>query len=324
MQRAAPGTPLESIARSVPEVRVAEAWRRASVSIATREPASDAAPANESKRFAISGYPDNTQLFKLPLVQGRAIRVGAADEALMTRGLRDAYPQLKTGSSVELQFRERRVTVTVVGMIEQIGSPTMYANFATFDAVTSLGDQSQAVRVKAHTPDIEAVVNDVDQAFLNARIPPGQIISRAMIRDSLDEHFMVVGEVVKMVALVAALIGAIVLAATTGLNVLERTRETGIIRTLGATPSRILAIFLAEATAITIVSALLAVCIALPLSRFVLNVAERTLLHVTVPMRLSMYGLTLLGSAALIVLLTVWVVTKLSLRKSVRDAIASE
>ena len=56
----------------------------------------------------------------------------------------------------------------------------------------------------------------------------------------------------------------------------------------------------------------------------VLNVAERTLLQVTVPMRFSMYGLALLGSGALIVVLTVWVVTKLSLRKSVRDAISYE
>ena len=324
MQLAAPGAQLEAIARSVPDVQIAEAWRRARVSIATLEPVSDAAPANESRQFTISGYPGSTQLFKLPVVQGRAPHADATNEVLMTRSLRDAYPQLQTGNSVELQFNDRRAKVNVVGMAEQIGLRAMYTNFATFDAVTGLGDQTQAVRVKARTPDIETVVNKVDQAFLNARIPPGQIVSRAMIRDSLDEHFMVVGEVTRMVAFAAALIGAIMLAATTGLNVLERTREIGVIRTLGATPNRILAIFLAEATAITLMSALLAVCIAVPLSRAILNLAERALLHVSVPMQLSIYGLALLGSGALIVVLTVWLVTKISLRKSVREALAYE
>ena len=324
MQLAAPGAQLEAITRSVPDVQIAEAWRRAGVSIATLEPASDAAPANESRRFTISGYPNSTQLFKLPVVQGRAPHADATNEVLMTRSLRDSYPQLQTGTSVELQFRDRRAKVNVVGMAEQIGSRAMYTNFATFDAVTGLGDQTQAVRVKTRTPDIETVVKKVDQAFLNARIPPGQIVSRAMIRDSLDEHFMVVGEVTRMVAFAAALIGAIMLAATTGLNVLERTREIGVIRTLGATPNRILAIFLAEATAITLMSALLAVCIAVPLSRAILNLAERTLLHVSVPMQLSIYGLALLGGGALIVVLTVWLVTKISLRKSVREALAYE
>ena len=324
MQLAAPGAQLEAIARSVPDVQIAEAWRRARVSIATLEPVSDAAPANESRQFTISGYPGSTQLFKLPVVQGHAPHAGATDEVLMTRSLRDAYPQLQTGTSVELQFNDRRAKVNVVGMAEQIGLRAMYTNFATFDAVTGLGDQTQAVRVKARTPDIETVVKKVDQAFLNARMPPGQIVSRAMIRDSLDEHFMVVGEVTRMVAFAAALIGAIMLAATTGLNVLERTREIGVIRTLGATPNRILAIFLAEATAITLMSALLAVCIAVPLSRAILNLAERALLHVSVPMQLSIYGLALLGSGALIVVLTVWLVTKISLRKSVREALAYE
>ena len=324
MQLAAPGAQLEAIARSVPDVQIAEAWRRARVSIATLEPVSDAAPANESRQFTISGYPGSTQLFKLPVVQGRAPHAEATNEVLMTRSLRDAYPQLQTGTSVELQFNDRRAKVNVVGMAEQIGLRAMYTNFATFDAVTGLGDQTQAVRVKARTPDIETVVKKVDQAFLNARMPPGQIVSRAMIRDSLDEHFMVVGEVTRMVAFAAALIGAIMLAATTGLNVLERTREIGVIRTLGATPNRILAIFLAEATAITLMSALLAVCIAVPLSRAILNLAERALLHVSVPMQLSIYGLALLGSGALIVVLTVWLVTKISLRKSVREALAYE
>ena len=324
MQRLAPAAQLEAVARSVAEVQIAEAWRRAGVIIATREAATDAAPANESRRFTLSGYPDKTQLFKLPVVKGRAPRADASDEVLITRSLRETYPQLQLGKSVDLQFRDRRSTVSVVGMVEQIGSPALYTNFASFDAVTALGDQSQSVRVKARMFDIETVVSNVDQAFLNARTPPSQIVSRTMIRDSLDEHFVVVGEVMRMVAFAAALIGAIVLAATTSLNVLERTRETGIIRTLGATPGRILAIFLAEAAAITLTSALLAVCIALPLSRMVLNIAERTLLQVTVPMRFSMYGLALLGNGALIVVLTVWVVTKLSLRKSVRDAISYE
>ena len=71
-------------------------------------------------------------------------------------------------------------------------------------------------------------------------------------------------------------------------------------------------------------SALLAVCIAVPLSRAILNLAERALLHVSVPMQLSIYGLALLGSGALIVVLTVWLVTKISLRKSVREALAYE
>ena len=322
MQSAVPGAHLEVIAAALPEVQIAEAWRRATVSMAKSD--AGTAQLSENSRIALSGYPQSTQLFKLPIVKGRAPRAGSTDEVMITRSLREALPELQVGKVVDLQFRERRAKVTIVGEVEQIGSPVMYTNLGTFDTVTALGDMSQALRIKSRSADIDSVVNTLDQALLNARQVPSQLISRAMLRDSLEEHFAVVGDVVRMVALAVALVGAIILAATTGLNVLERTRETGIIRTLGATLRRVTAIFLAEAAGITILSTLLAIVIAWPLSRVILDVSERTLLHVTVPMRISMSGLVQLGVGALIVVMTVWLVTKYSLRKSVRDAISYE
>ena len=95
----------------------------------------------------------------------------------------------------------------------------------------------------------------LDQALLDARMPPGQLITRAMVRDALDEHFKVVGDVLRMAALAAALLGAIVLAAGTGFNVLERTREIGVLRALGATARGIAGMLLAEGAAIAFVAA---------------------------------------------------------------------
>ena len=183
---------------------------------------------------------------------------------------------------------------------------------------------TNAVRVKARGPNIAELANALDQALLQARLAPGQIISRTMVRDSLEEHFKVVGEVIRMAALAAALLGAIMLAATTGLNVLERTREIGIIRTLGATPRRIGAIFLAEGAAITVVSTLLSIAISLGLSRTILDVAERGLLYVTVPMQFSFIGLAILCSGALVIILMVRLTLAYSLRRSVRDALTYE
>ncbi|MEQ1516384.1 MAG: ABC transporter permease [Usitatibacteraceae bacterium] len=327
LQQSTPVAQLVGIARSVAEVDIAEAWRRASVNIALEQPreSANASPTQtERSRFALVGYPEDTQLFKVPVTQGRAPRAGATDEVLVTRSLRQLFPQLAPKSSVTLAFRERRINVTVVGVVEEIGAGTMYANAATFEAITALGGNSNVVRIKTRSHSIDAVANALDQAFLNARIVPAQIITRAMVRDALEEHFKVVGEVIRMVALAAALFGAIVLAAATGLNVLERTRETGIVRTLGATPRRIAVLFLGEAVAVTVASALLSITIAVPLSRTLLNMAERTLLNMTVPMQFSMQGLLLLGFGILLVLTMVLLTLAYSLRSSVRESLAYE
>ncbi len=324
MQRPLPAAQLEAIARGVPEVETAEAWRRAGVNIALPAGSAGEPPINENRRVTLSAYPPDTQLFRLPVVRGRAPAPDANNEVLITRNFRDSYPLLQVGSKFDLLFRGRRAPVTVVGMVEEIGSPAMYTNFSTFETLTALGDQSSSVRVKIRGDQVELVSSALDQAFLKARLPPGQIISRAMVRDALEEHFKVVGDVIRMVALAAALVGAIILAATTSLNVLERGREIGILRTLGATPRRIASLFLAEGASITLFGFILSIAISIPMTLAMLNAAENRLLHVAVPMQFSWLGFGILSSGAVVILLTVLIAVAFSLRKSVRDVLAYE
>jgi putative ABC transport system permease protein len=242
----------------------------------------------------------------------------------VTRRLQTSYPTLQVGSSAALQFRDRKATVKVVGLVEEIAMPLMYAPASTFEAVTALGDNASAVRVKTRSPQITLVASALDQAFLQAHLVPSQVIPRTMVREALDEHVKVVGDVIRMVALASALVGAIVLAATTVLNVIERRREVGILRALGAGPARIAALFLAEGGSITLISAALSIALSLVLTRVLLNAAERGLVHVTVPMQFSWGGLGILASGALVVLLMVALALGFSLRKSVREILAYE
>lgn len=355
MQRPVPAAQLETIARAVPGVKIAEAWRRVRVNLspmvstAVSTPASSPTsllPVGEINRVALTGYPADTQLFKLPIVQGRAphpitaggtaASAGAPIEVLITRALQDAFPQLQVGDTVALRYGEsgkrgerderdeKAATVKIVGVIEEIATLALYAEFAAFDALTGLGDASALLRVKTNDDQIELVVKLLDQALLDARMTPAQIFSRTVTRDSLEEHFKVVGDVIRMVALAAALVGAIMLAATTILNITERTREIGILRTLGATPRGIAALFLAEGASVTLLSFILSVGLSIGLTLAILRVAERTMLHVAAPLHFSMQGLAILCSGAIVVLLTVVLAVAHALRKSIRESIAYE
>jgi putative ABC transport system permease protein len=248
LQRPAPSATLEAVAAKVSGVSRAEAWRRASVSISTS--ASPTGAEVESSRFAFSGYPAGSRLFTLPVVAGRAPAQDARGEALASWALQEIYPAIAAGKTVEVKFRERRVPLTIVGLVEQIGAPAMYAPFNAYDAVAALGDSALSLRVKGSGADVDELANRLDQAFLDARHAPSQVISRNLVRDSLDEHFDVVGGVMRVVALAAALIGAIVLVGTAAFNVAERRREVGVLRALGATPGRIRSVFLVEGGAI--------------------------------------------------------------------------
>lgn len=325
LQRPATAQAIETVARAIPGVEAAEAWRRAGVTLA---PAASAGA--QTRRIALTGFPEDSRLFRLPVVQGRKPARDATTEIVVTRALQDAIPALQEGVQTTLQFRERQLPVRIVGVVEEIAAPVMYANFRTIDALTGLGDASTVLRVKVSGvaggagDQIELVANALDRAFLAARMAPAQVFTRNMLRDSLDEHFRVVGDVIRMVALAAALIGAIMLAATTALNVLERDREIGILRTLGALPRHIASLFWMEAASVTLLGLLLAIAVSIPLTLAMLHAAETRLLHVAVPMQFSLQGLVILLGGALVVLLTILATVRRSLRQSVRESLAYE
>lgn len=322
LQRPVPPAQLESVARAVPDVEIAEAFRRAGVTIVPDEGAP--ASVSESRRLLFYGYPPATRLMKLRLQEGRWPRDDESGAIVVSRLVQSAAPGSQLDREITLKFRDRRAKVRVVGVVEEIGAPTIYSSFSTFEAVTGLGDASQVVRVKATAGHEQAIANALDQALLDAHLAPSAANTRNQFRTALDEHFAVVTAVMKMVALAAALIGAISLVASVSLSVLERAREIGVIRALGATPRAVLGIFLIEGSAVAILGALISIAASIYFAQALNGKASRELLHVGVPLYISRVGLGVLFSGAFVVLLGVLLSVRRVLRMSVREALSYE
>jgi putative ABC transport system permease protein len=322
LQRAAPAAQLEAVARAVPDVEIAEAFRRASVNLIADD--NGAVAVRESRRMLLCGYPGETKLLRLPLSEGHWPAATEPDTVVIDRHVQEAEPGLRLGDEITVRFRERKTKVRIAGIVEEIGSPVIYAAFPTFESITALGDASAVLRVKTQGDHQDLVPGALEQALLDARLTPSLVNTKSEFRASLEEHFAVVGGVMKMIALASALIGAITLIATVCLGVIERGREIGVIRAIGARPRSVIAIFLVEGGAVAFLSAILSVAGGILFARLLNGMAERQLLHVAVPLYVSRVGLGLLSAGALLVVLGVWLSVSRILRVSVRDALAYE
>ncbi|MEY2577267.1 MAG: putative transport system permease protein [Verrucomicrobiota bacterium] len=318
LQRTAPAAQLEAVARGVPDVEIAEAFRRASVNLIADD------NVREGRRMLLCGYPVATKLLRLPLSEGHWPAATEPDTVVINRHVQEAEPGLRLGDEITVKFRECKTKVRVAGIVEEIGSPVIYAAFPTFESVTALGDASAVLRVKTQGDHQDLVAGALEQALLDARLTPSLVNTKSEFRASLEEHFAVVGGVMKMIALASALIGAITLIATVCLGVIERGREIGVIRAIGARPRSVIAIFLVEGGAVAFLSAILSVAGGILFARLLNGMAERQLLHVAVPLYVSRVGLGLLSAGVLLVVLGVWLSVNRVLRMSVRDALAYE
>jgi putative ABC transport system permease protein len=90
-------------------------------------------------------------------------------------------------------------------------------------------------------------------------------------------------------ALLMAVVGILGLTSTVSMNVLERTREIGVMRAIGATPKKIRTLIVLEGITIGILSILLAFVVSLVLSyymgEFIGSISFRTSLGLTISMQ---------------------------------------
>jgi hypothetical protein len=331
LQRPMAPAALAALARDIPGVAVAEAWSRDSVEI-VREDAAPAAHgpsghagAHQGVTVQLSGYPTATRLPRLTIREGRWPAPGEAGAAVATRPLQRRVHGVNVGAEITLQHHGQRTNVRVVGLVDEISTQALYVEAPVFEAITGTRELAAELRVRVRDRDqLDAIVAAVDQVLLDPRLAAGPITTRRGIRESYDEHFRGVLALCIIVAVAAALIGAICLVAFACLGVLERAREIGVIRTLGATPHDVMRMFLAESGIIAGASLALGVGIAVPASIAFNDFTSGFALLIPIPLVFSWGALAAVCAGVPVVMLAVWLAISRMLHISVRDILAYE
>ncbi len=116
-------------------------------------------------------------------------------------------------------------------------------------------------------------------------------MTREAFARSATDHFAIVLLVLATAAAAAFLVGGLGLATSMSLNVLERAREIGVMRAIGATSGAVPRLLALEGAAVALASALLAAALALPLSAAVGRIVGEHGLHAELPFTVSLAAL---------------------------------
>jgi putative ABC transport system permease protein len=273
--RAVPVDSLESLVRREPGVRSAEAW--GGVRALVMRPDSLVAAS-----FPLVALPATTEQLALPVVSGRWLLDSVGGELVINTRVAHLLPAAAVGERLTLTIEGRQVTLRVVGIVESGPAPVAYLSRHSF---TAMGGESGArtVVIRATSRDVAAqseLIDRVRERFTSVGIAVanGQLIeaNRVVIEDHL---LMVAGFLLAMSGL-AIVVGGLGLASTMSLAVLERTREIGVMRAIGATHRAILSIILVEGVVVGVLSWLLAIPLSVPISRWLGDSFGRIMLPV--------------------------------------------
>jgi len=111
------------------------------------------------------------------------------------------------------------------------------------------------------------LAKEIKEHFDSRGLRVSSVETIASIRENIENQFLVIVIFLAIMAVLIAIVGGLGLMGTMSINVLERTREIGVMRAVGASDIAVLKIFLVEGLFIGLLSWLIGAILSLPISR---------------------------------------------------------
>ena len=170
-----------------------------------------------------------------------------------------------------LRLGHRQASWRVVGVTREPFSPALgYIPLAHLEELGGQRGMANSLRLVLERQDpasISAVKASLDENLEREGVRAQTSLSNADRRVGFDEHMRMIYVFLIVMSAVLAAVGGLGLMTTMSLNVLERRREMGVLRAIGASPRTVWLIVVAEAVATASLSWALAALVAWPFSR---------------------------------------------------------
>jgi len=219
---------------------------------------------------SIEGIPAGSDFYKPMMVAGRWIVPGDGHAVVITRDTAEKN-HIQVGDTVTLDLGDLgKDQWQVVGLYDPVfaggfNTDTIYVPLDALYLVTKKYNQGTMLYIR--TTSHEAAFTDklttqLKNQFENRGVKVAVSQTQAALRKTNDFQFSMVIWMMLALSIIVALVGAIALMGALSIGVIERTKEIGVLRAVGARSRTILGIFVMEG----VLQGLLSWLIAIPVS----------------------------------------------------------
>lgn len=316
---------VESIEREalrVPGISAAESWG----GISTRLQRADG---TQSDYYQIIAPPSGSRMVMPILDAGRWLVPEDENAVVITSDVLREEPDLKVGDDITLRIEGRDTHWRIVGIARgSLSGPMFYTNYEYFARVVRSVGRASNVRIVTESRDPDALndkVLELKDHFESVGMKVRWTETITQIREPITLQFNILVAFLLLMATLLAFVGALGLTGTMSINVLERIREIGVMRAIGATHRSIVQLVIVEGALIAMISWVIGSLLAIPLSKFMCDMVGVAFMQSPLSFSFSVLGLLLWLGIVIVLsaaasLLPAWNAARLT----VRDVLAYE
>jgi putative ABC transport system permease protein len=227
----------------------------------------------------IEGIPAGSDFYKPLIVAGRWIIPGDGRAVVITRDTAQKN-HIQVGDTVTLDLGELgKDQWRIIGFYDPVfagafNSDTIYAPLdALYQATKKYNEGTQLyLRTSSHAPAFtDDLTTHIKNLFEDRGMKVVQSQTQAALRQTNEFQFNIVVYMMLALSIIVALVGGIALMGALSIGVIERTKEIGVLRAVGARSRTILGIFVMEGVLQGILSWLIAIPVSLVASPALAN-----------------------------------------------------
>ncbi len=233
------------------------------------------ADGSEGEEVRLYAPPADTALFDPIIEAGRWLLPDDERAIVVSSNYLIKEPDAHLGATIVLKIDDVEHAWRIVGISRETSPPAnparAYINYPAFTRAASSTGHVSSLQVVGTTRDAATqlqLAQQLERHFDQHNISVRLIRTTESERALLTERFNILTAVLSVMALLIGTVGALGLMGTMSINVLERTREIGIMRAVGASDAAIRQIVLTEGILIGMLAWLSGVLVSLSVSRF--------------------------------------------------------
>jgi putative ABC transport system permease protein len=317
---------VQRLLRQVPGVARVEGWGSARSELVL-------ADGSAGETVQLLAPPVGSQLVEPIMLKGRWLIPGDENAIGLNERFMNRYPDLEIGDTIRLRVNGEDSDWVVVGFFQLAGQSSgylAYANYEYLSRLINLSNQATTFRIVSTQKDLtqeqqEALGQEIESHLRKRSIRIVDITAGQFLSTTAASGFSTLTAFMLFLAGLTALVGSIGLAGTMSMNVLERTREIGVMRAIGASNRILIKMVLTEGILIGMLSWLIGSLLAFPISRLLTDSVSLAIFGMTSALSFTTTGFLLwLVAVVVLSILASLLPARNAARLTIREVLAYE
>ncbi len=270
--------------------------------------------------IGIVALPRDTALIRMNVIQGRWLQRSSELEIVMNQMAADDFGEpVEVGKQYLIDLNGRPAQVRLVGIIKEFDVAKIYIDKAQYDEYANpehLANSLMFVARDRHYEQQVKLKRDIERRLAKTNLNVFYVMSQSERAKIIYDHLNIILTLFTLLSTLVLVVGALGMAAATSTNILERTREIGVMRAIGATPKIVYRLFEVEGAIVSMAGIILGLLLSLPISFYAAKFFGTLILGHNVSLQFAFSHIGLATTLA-ITLIFGWLASRIPARKAV-------